>query len=56
MEKVKIHKAGSLPTLKAPEIRFTGEVLISNYCECENPTNSLAPLLLSNLGHIPPGK
>ncbi|MCX2476299.1 cupin domain-containing protein [Pedobacter sp. MC2016-05] len=38
MENVKIHKAGSLPNIKAPEISFTGEVLISNYFECENPS------------------
>ncbi len=38
MEKVKVYKAGSLPSNRAPERNFTGEVLISNYFVSEKPS------------------
>lgn len=38
MEAVKIYQIGSLPTKKAPEKNFTGDVYISDYFECEKPS------------------
>jgi len=56
MEKVKIHKAGSLPIIKAPEISFTGEVLISNYFECENPSKLIGATVTFKPGSRTPWK
>ena len=42
MEKVKVYKSGSFPTNKAPEQNFTGEVLISNYFECDHPSQLIS--------------
>ena len=38
MENVKVYKLGSLSTNRAPERNFTGNVLISDYFQCENPS------------------
>ncbi|GGE51681.1 quercetin dioxygenase-like cupin family protein [Pedobacter psychrotolerans] len=56
MEKVKIHKAGSLPTNQATEISFTGEVLISNYFECENPSKLIVASVTFKPGSRTPWK
>lgn len=56
MEKVKINKAGSLPAVKPPEISFTGEVLISNYFEGENPSKLIGATVTFKPGSRTPWK
>ncbi|KQS36809.1 cupin domain-containing protein [Pedobacter sp. Leaf194] len=56
MEKVKIYKSGSLPTTKPPEISFTGEVLINNYFECENPSKLIVATVSFKPGSRSPWK
>ncbi|PWS26209.1 cupin domain-containing protein [Pedobacter yonginense] len=56
MEKVKVYKAGSLPNIQAPENSFTGEVLISNYFECENPSKLIGATVTFKPGSRSPWK
>lgn len=56
MKALRIHPVGSLPTNKAPEKNFTGEVYISDYFECAAPSRLVSATLTFTPGARTPWK
>lgn len=53
---MKIYRNGTLPTNKAPEKNFTGDVYISDYFECEAPSRLVGATVTFTPGSRTPWK